>query len=61
MDLTKEAATAVPTAGEITAPVNQSAVMTKYPDASSGRCLVFHSGWSGAIAARRSSAKRPWP
>jgi len=33
MDLTKEAATAA-TAGEITAPVNQFAVMTKYPDAS---------------------------
>lgn len=34
MDLTKDAATTVPTAGEITAPVNQFAVMTKYPDAS---------------------------
>src|SRR5208282_440820 len=34
MDLTKEAATAVPTAGEFTAPVNQFSVMTKYPDAS---------------------------
>ncbi len=33
MDLTKEAATAS-TAGEITAPVNQFAVMTNYPDAS---------------------------
>jgi len=33
MDLTKDAATAVPTAGEITAPINQFAVMTKYPDA----------------------------
>ena len=33
MDLTKNAATA-PTAGEITAPVNQFSVMTKYPDAS---------------------------
>src|SRR5215510_12981388 len=34
MDLTKDAATAVPTAGEITAPINQFAVMTKYADAS---------------------------
>jgi len=34
MDLTKDAGTAVPTAGEITAPINQFAVMTKYPDAS---------------------------
>ena len=34
MDLTKDAGTAVPTAGEITAPVNQFSVMTKYPDAS---------------------------
>jgi hypothetical protein len=34
MDLTKDAATAVPTAGEFTAPVNQFSVMTKYPDAS---------------------------
>jgi hypothetical protein len=34
MDLTKAAGTAVPTAGEIAAPVNQFAVMTKYPDAS---------------------------
>ena len=33
MDLTKEAAAAA-TAGEITAPVNQFSVMTKYPDAS---------------------------
>ncbi len=33
MDLTKEAATAA-TAGEIAAPVNQFAIMTKYPDAS---------------------------
>jgi hypothetical protein len=33
MDLTKEAATAA-TAGQITAPVNQFSVMTKYPDAS---------------------------
>src|SRR6266540_3869695 len=34
MDLTKDAATAVPTAGEFTAPVNQFSVMTHYPDAS---------------------------
>ena len=34
MDLTKEASTAVPTAGEFTAPVNQFSVMTHYPDAS---------------------------
>src|SRR5262245_5079585 len=34
MDLTKDAATAVATAGEVTAPVNQFAVMTHYPDAS---------------------------
>src|SRR5208337_1585222 len=33
MDLTRQAATAA-TAGEITAPVNQFSVMTKYPDAS---------------------------
>ena len=34
MDLTKKQATAVPTAGEFTAPVNQFSVMAKYPDAS---------------------------
>jgi len=34
MDLTKEAATAVPTSGEFTAPVNQFSVMTRYPDVS---------------------------
>ena len=34
MDLTKDQGTAVATAGEITAPINQFAVMTKYPDAS---------------------------
>jgi hypothetical protein len=34
MDLTKDASTAVPTAGEFTAPVNQFSVMTHYPDAS---------------------------
>ena len=34
MDLTREAATTVPTAGQFEAPVNQFAVMTEYPDAS---------------------------
>jgi hypothetical protein len=34
MDLTKDAATSVPAAGEFTAPVNQFSVMTHYPDAS---------------------------
>src|ERR1035441_10519430 len=34
MDLTKDAATSVPVAGEITAPVNQFSVMTHYPDPS---------------------------
>ena len=34
MDLTKEVSTAVSTAGEVTAPVNQFSVMTHYPDAS---------------------------
>ena len=34
MDLTKEAGTAAPTAGEFTAPVNQFSAMTHYPDAS---------------------------
>jgi hypothetical protein len=34
MDLTREAATSVSTAGQISAPVNQFAVMTEYPDAS---------------------------
>jgi hypothetical protein len=34
MDLTREAATAVPTAGEFTAPANQFSVMTHYPDVS---------------------------
>ena len=34
MDLTKDQGTAVATAGEITAPINQFAVMTQYPDAS---------------------------
>jgi hypothetical protein len=34
MDLTKDAGTATTTAGETTAPINQFAVMTRYPDAS---------------------------
>src|SRR5271167_796545 len=34
MDLTKDMSTAVSTAGEFTAPVNQFSVMTHYPDAS---------------------------
>ena len=34
MDVTREVSTAVLTPGEISAPVNQFAVMTKYPDAS---------------------------
>ena len=51
MDLTKDQATAVPTAGEITAPVNQFAVMTKYPDASfravvrTGLDTLFATAW----------------
>ena len=52
MDLTKEAATAVPSAGEITAPINQFAVMTKYPDASfravvrTGLDTLFATAWA---------------
>ena len=34
MDLTRQVSTAVPTPGEVTAPVNQFSVMTHYPDAS---------------------------
>ena len=34
MDVTKDVSTAVPTPGQITAPVNQFSVMTQYPDAS---------------------------
>lgn len=34
MDVTKDVSTAAPSAGEMTAPLNQFAVMTKYPDAS---------------------------
>ena len=52
MDLTKDAATAVPTAGEITAPINQFAVMTMYPDASfravarTGLDTLFATAWA---------------
>src|SRR5271169_6214560 len=52
MDLTKEQGTAVPTAGEITAPINQFAVMTKYPDASfravprTGLDTLFATAWA---------------
>jgi hypothetical protein len=52
MDLTKDAATAVPSAGEITAPVNQFAVMTQYPDASfravvrTGLDTLFATAWA---------------
>ncbi len=51
MDLTKEAATA-PTAREITAPANQFAVMTRYPDASfravsrTGLDTLFATAWA---------------
>jgi hypothetical protein len=52
MDLTKKAGTAVPTAGEIAAPVNQFAVMTQYPDASfravarTGLDTLFATAWA---------------
>jgi hypothetical protein len=52
MDLTKEAATAVPASGEFTAPVNQFSVMTKYPDASfravarTGLDTLFACAWA---------------
>ena len=52
MDLTKDQGTAVPTAGEITAPINQFAVMTKYPDASfravarTGLDTLFATAWA---------------
>jgi hypothetical protein len=52
IDLTKEAATATSTAGEIVAPVNQFAVMTKYPDASfpavmrTGLDTLFATAWA---------------
>ncbi len=52
MDLTKDAATAVPVAGEFTAPVNQFSVMTKYPDATfravvrTGLDTLFACSWA---------------
>lgn len=52
MDLTMEAATAVPTAGQLGAPVNQFAVMTEYPDASfravarTGLDTLFATAWA---------------
>jgi len=52
MDLTKQVSTAVPTAGEITAPVNQFSVMTKYADASfravvrTGLDTLFATAWA---------------
>jgi len=52
MDLTKEVSTTVPTPGEITAPVNQFSVMTKYPDASfravarTGLDTLFACAWA---------------
>jgi hypothetical protein len=52
MDLTREASTAVPTAGEFTAPGNQFSVMTHYPDASfravarTGLDTLFACAWA---------------
>ncbi len=52
MDLTKDQGTAAATAGEITAPINQFAVMTKYPDASfravprTGLDTLFATAWA---------------
>ncbi len=52
MDLTKEAATATETAGEFKAPLNQFAVMTKYPDATfrvvprTGLDTLFATAWA---------------
>jgi hypothetical protein len=52
MDLTKGAATGVPSAGEITAPINQFSVMTRYPDASfravprTGLDTLFACAWA---------------
>jgi hypothetical protein len=52
MDLTKEQGTAAATAGEITAPINQFAVMTRYPDASfravprTGLDTLFATAWA---------------
>jgi hypothetical protein len=51
MDLTREQMTSVPQAGEFFAPVNQFAVMTKYPDASfkviprTGLDTLFATAW----------------
>ena len=51
MDLTKDQGTAVPAAGEIAAPLNQFAVMTRYPDASfravvrTGLDTLFATAW----------------
>ena len=62
MDLTKDVSTAVPSAGEITAPVNQFAVMTHYPDASfravvrTGLDTLFAVAW--ADLAREPSCSR---
>ena len=52
MDLTKDQATAVPVAGEFTAPINQFSVMTHYPDASfravvrTGLDTLFATAWA---------------
>jgi hypothetical protein len=52
MDLTKDQGTAATVPGEITAPVNQFAVMTKYPDASfravprTGLDTLFATAWA---------------
>ena len=52
MDLTKEQGTAASTAGGITAPINQFAVMTKYPDATfravprTGLDTLFATAWA---------------
>ncbi len=52
MDLTRQVSTAVPTAGEVTAPVNQFATMTHYPDASfravvrTGLDTLFATAWA---------------
>ena len=52
MDLTRRPGTAVATAGEFTAPVNQFAVMTQYPDATfravprTGLDTLFATAWA---------------
>jgi hypothetical protein len=52
MDLTKDQGTAVPVPGEIAAPINQFAVMMKYPDASfravprTGLDTLFATAWA---------------